>query len=71
MTLEEFTIFIQGTGYVDKSGRGAEDLTIDRDNNDPSIGYRIGNISVVTKSFNSHKGIKCAEELHREITTPF
>jgi hypothetical protein len=53
LTLEEFVMFCDLTGYVDARGRGAEDLSIDRI--DPAKGYLLDNIRVITVSENSRR----------------
>lgn len=42
------------TGYVEKKGRGKDDQSIDRPDND--AGYTMGNMQPLTVSENSQKG---------------
>jgi hypothetical protein len=53
LTLEEWIMFCDLTGYVDARGRGAEDLSIDRIRD--SEGYTLSNIRVLTVSENSRR----------------
>lgn len=53
LTLEEFRQFCKETGYLKGKGRKAKSLTIDRI--DPSKGYQLDNIQVLTNSDNIRK----------------
>lgn len=55
LTLQDFERFCLDTGYHQKSGRTAGAMSIDRPNNDHSIGYRPDNIQALTVSQNSLK----------------
>lgn len=54
LTYEQFEEFCKATGYTDGSGRQRYQLHIDRI--DPSKGYEIGNIQILTCSENTAKG---------------
>lgn len=56
LTLPEFGKFCQETGYLDGRGKLKKSLTIDRI--DPTKGYSIDNIQVLSLSDNSRKGDK-------------
>lgn len=53
LSLEEWIMFCDLTGYVDAHGRGAEDLSVDREKDE--LGYTLSNIRAVTVSVNSRK----------------
>ena len=53
LTLEEFKIFCHVTGYLKGKGRSSSSLSIDRI--DPSKGYQLDNIQVLTNSDNLRK----------------
>lgn len=55
ITFEEFLSVIDGTGFVDNHGRFANNLSIDRKNN--NTGYEGGNLQVLTVSANAAKHI--------------
>jgi len=56
ITYEEFKELCYETNYIAGKGRSKTSFTLDRiDDEDPSIGYRKGNIRVITKSANSQK----------------
>lgn len=54
VTLEEFKNFCQETGYLKHKGRRPDSMTIDR--KDPSKGYSIDNMQVLSLSLNASKG---------------
>lgn len=54
LTLAEFKAFCERTGYLERRGNKAEDLTIDRINWDD--GYHINNLRVLTHAENSAQG---------------
>lgn len=54
LTLDEFIAEIKDTEYLEKRGRGREDLTIDRKVN--ALGYRAGNLQVIPNYMNARKG---------------
>lgn len=54
LTLEEWIMFCDLTGYVDARGRGAEDLTVDRIRS--GEGYTLNNIRALTNRKNGRKG---------------
>ena len=54
VTLEEFKLFCEQTGYLDSKGRKSTSLTIDRIKS--SEGYSIENMQVISLSENSSKG---------------
>lgn len=56
ITLDEFRVLCEQSGYLEGSGGGKMSLTIDRIIN--SIGYCKGNLRVITRSENSSKGTK-------------
>lgn len=53
LTVEELAEFLAGTDYIERRGRGAECLSIDRIN--VHRGYEPGNLQVLTVSENSFK----------------
>lgn len=53
LTIEQFKIFCEKTGYLELKGKGANDLSIDRRDN--SRGYEFDNIRVLTLAQNSRK----------------
>lgn len=78
MSIEDFKILCEVTGYLHKRGIGAEDATLEREEND--IGYVMGNVSVIPKSENSRreqrrrkdcKGWYGVKGLERQATDPF
>lgn len=56
LTLEQFTAFIQSTGYIEHCGRNRECLQVDR--MDYTRGYTLDNIQILTCSENSAKGAR-------------
>lgn len=56
----EFKLFLLKHSYIEYSGRGKNNFTIDRIK--PELGYTINNLQVITKSNNSKK--YHAEEKH-------
>ena len=50
ITLEDFRVLITGTDYLEKRGRGIDALHVDRI--DPSKGYALGNVRIITCSEN-------------------
>lgn len=54
LTLAEFKVFCQQTGYLERRGNQPGDLTIDRI--DWNYGYSIDNIQVLTHEENSDQG---------------
>lgn len=54
LTLAEFKVFCQQSGYLERRGNQAGDLTIDRI--DWNYGYSIDNIQVLTHEENSDQG---------------
>lgn len=53
LPLDWFRTFIAGTEYMEKRGRGPDDLTIDRIREEE--GYIVGNIQVIPKKNNVEK----------------
>lgn len=53
LTLEYFRTFITGTAYMELRGRNPDDLTIDKIKN--PLGYRPGNIRIITNMENVKK----------------
>jgi hypothetical protein len=53
LTLEEWVMFCDLTGYVDARGRGADNLSVDRI--DPAQGYTLHNIRAITVAQNSRQ----------------
>src|ERR1035437_5243365 len=53
LTLEQFTEFCKRTGYIEKKGKTAESLSVDRIK--ASEGYHASNIQAITLSDNSKK----------------
>lgn len=53
LTFAEFLAFSKDKGYLDKHGKGKDDLAIDR--LDVNKGYELGNIQVITASENTAK----------------
>ncbi len=53
LTLREFRNWIATTDYMKRRGKTADSLSIDRIDN--SKGYKIGNLQIVTLSYNSRK----------------
>jgi len=54
LTLEEFRIFCEETGYIDNKGKRKDSATIDR--KDASKGYSLGNLQILSLEENSRKG---------------
>jgi hypothetical protein len=63
ITVKEFTGFCRDHNFVTKVGRGPEDATIDREN--PSLGYSLDNLRVLTFRENSALGRPLAFSGHR------
>jgi transcriptional regulator with XRE-family HTH domain len=63
ITLQYFTELCLESGYIEGKGRGANDLTIDRDKN--YLGYIPGNIKVMLKHENCSKGDR--DKFHMEL----
>jgi len=53
LTLEEFKVFCKRTGYLEKKGKSAGSASIDRI--DPSKGYQLDNIQMITLADNTRK----------------
>jgi hypothetical protein len=53
LTKEEFKKFCDDTGYLDKKGKEADSMSIDRIKN--GLGYVVGNIRILTLSENSKR----------------
>lgn len=53
LTIEEFKLFCEKTGYLELKGRGADNLSIDR--KDCRKGYTYDNIQLLTLAQNSRK----------------
>jgi hypothetical protein len=53
LTLEEFVMLCDATGYMDSRGRQADDKSIDRII--PSLGYTLSNLRVIRVAENSRK----------------
>jgi hypothetical protein len=62
LTLEEFKTFCERTGYLDLKGKKGTSASIDRI--DPSKGYELGNIQVLSLSDNARKA-------HTDDACPF
>ena len=72
LSLEWFRSFLEGTEYMTKRGRKANDLTLDRKVN--KLGYVDGNLQVITQRANSSKGSRdyeSYEEGKARWGTPF
>lgn len=54
LTLEEFREFCKKTNYIDNKGKTKDSATIDRIN--PTKGYSLDNIQILTLSENGYKG---------------
>ena len=54
--LSYYKFLVISSGYIDKRGREAHSLTIDRIDNE--LGYIMGNMQVTLKSVNCSKGVK-------------
>ena len=54
ITLPQFAEFLAGTDYLERAGKSAESLTIDRIKN--HLGYEPGNLQILTNSENASKG---------------
>lgn len=54
LTLAEFRLFCQQTGYIDGKGRTSKAMSIDRIDN--TLGYSITNIRILSLQNNSAKG---------------
>lgn len=73
ITFEEFVKFIVDTEYMLRRGRGKFDLTIDRIK--PQLGYRAGNLQILTNQENARKGAKetwgAIRQTKEQAGTPF
>ncbi len=58
-----FRIFAERCEYIDRTGNGAQSLTVDRINN--LLGYVIGNIQPMTREQNVRKQIESDEKRYR------
>lgn len=67
ITLEYFTSLVAESGYMEGKGRGANDLTFDRDKNE--LGYVPGNIKIMIKSDNSSKGKR--DDFYKDLGVTF
>lgn len=54
LSKKEFAVFCAETDYIRLKGRYKNDMTIDREI--PALGYRYGNLQLLTRSKNSSKG---------------
>lgn len=73
ITFEEFVKFIVDTEYMLRKGRRKFDLTIDRVI--PQLGYRAGNLQILTNQENARKGAKetwgAIRQTKEQAGTPF
>lgn len=56
LTIDQFSTFCEETNYISLKGKTAKSASIDRI--DPSKGYSLSNIQILTLSENSSKGDK-------------
>lgn len=66
LTFEDYERFCKETGYFENKGTELFSMTIDRI--DPSKGYRLDNIRVVTHYENSCRSDKTDEEFDKELS---
>jgi hypothetical protein len=74
LTFEEFYYWAWDNLYMILKGKGADDMTIDR--KEPKLGYRIGNLQMLTNSENvrKYKRGECwvsVRESKEQAGTPF
>lgn len=66
ITYKEWERWCEENNYLELCGVGAADMTVDRDNPDPEIGYTYHNMKMRTKQENSAKGEMDKSILHQK-----